>query len=89
MFQVLLNKSRKQLPPKKQQLYDHLPLILPTILVRRTRHAGHCWISKHELINNVLLWTPTHGHTSVGQPARTYISFAQTQDPAQKTCQVR
>ena len=29
--------------------------------------------SKDELISNVLLWTPTHGHTSVGWPAKTYI----------------
>ena len=25
----------------------------------RTRHAGHCWRSKDELIRDVLLWTPT------------------------------
>ena len=24
------------------------------------------------MINNVLLWTPTHGHTSIGWPAKTY-----------------
>ena len=44
-----------------------------TIQVRRTRHAGHCWRSKDELISDVLLWTPTHGCASVGRPARTYI----------------
>ena len=27
--------------------------------------------SKAELISSVLLWTPTHGHNSVGWPART------------------
>ena len=26
-----------------------------------------------ELISNVLLWTPTHGHTSVDRLAKTYI----------------
>ena len=26
-----------------------------------------------ELISDVLLWTPTHGHTSVDQPGKTYI----------------
>ena len=41
--------------------------------VRRTRHAGHCWRSKDELISDVLLWTPTHGCARVGRPARTYI----------------
>ena len=57
------------------------PLILDPYLimlsikevVRRTRHAGHCWRSKDELISDVLLWTPTHGCASVGRPARTYI----------------
>ena len=37
-----------------------------------TRHAGHCW-SRSELISGVLLWTPSHGRTKSGQPARTYI----------------
>ena len=44
-----------------------------TIQVRRTRHAGHCWRSKDELISDVLLWTPTYGCAKVGRPARTYI----------------
>ena len=39
----------------------------------RTRHAGHCWRSRDELISDVLLWTPTHGHAKAGRPARTYI----------------
>ena len=30
------------------------------------------WRRKDELINNVLLWTPTHGHTNVGQSLETY-----------------
>ena len=41
--------------------------------VRRTRHAGHCWRSRDELIRDVLLWTPTHGRAKAGRPARTYI----------------
>ena len=44
-----------------------------TIQVRRTRHAGHCWRSRDELISDVLLWTPTHGHAKAGRPTRTYI----------------
>ena len=47
--------------------------ITKTIQVRRTRHAGHCWRSKDELISDVLLWTPTYGCARVGRPARTYI----------------
>ena len=42
-------------------------------LVRLTRHAGHCRRSRDELIRDVLLWTPTHGHANAGRPARTYI----------------
>ena len=41
--------------PTKQQLYGHLPPIIKTIKVRRTRHAGHCWRSSDELISDVLL----------------------------------
>ena len=59
--------------PTRLQLYGHLPPITKTIQVRRTRHAGHCWRSKDELISDVLLWAPTHGCASVGRPARTYI----------------
>ena len=29
--------------------------------------------SRDELIRDVLLWTPTHGHAKAGRPARTYI----------------
>ena len=58
---------------RDSQLYSHLPPITKTIQVRRTRHAGHCWRSRDELIRDVLLWTPTHGRAKAGQPARTYI----------------
>ena len=54
---AVLNKSWRQ-HPTKQQLYGHLPPISKTIEIRRTRHAGHCWRSKDELISDVLLWTP-------------------------------
>ena len=57
----------------KQQLYGHLPPITKTIQIRRTRHAGHCWRSKDELISDVLLWTSSHGRAKAGRPARTYI----------------
>ena len=49
------------------------PPITKTIEVRRTRHAGHCWRSRDELISDVLLWTPTYGRAKAGRPARTYI----------------
>ena len=59
--------------PTKQQLYGHQPLITKTIKARWTRHAGHCWRSKDELISDVFLWTPSHGRAKAGRPARTYI----------------
>ena len=72
MLWAILNKSWNP-HPTKQQLYDHLPPITKTIKVRWTRHAGHCWRSRDELINDVLLWTPSHGQAKAGRPARTYI----------------
>ena len=72
MLRAILNKSWWQ-HPTKHQLYGQLPPITKTIQVRRTRHAGHCWRSRDELISDVLLWTPTCGRAKAGRPARTYI----------------
>ena len=72
MLQAILNKSWRQ-HATRHQLYGHLPSIMKTIQVRQTRHAGHCWRSRDELINNVLLWTPTYGQAKAGWPAQTYI----------------
>ena len=70
MLLAVLNKSWRQ-HPTKQQLYSHLPPITKTILVRRTRYAGHWWRSKDELISDILQWTPSHGRAKAGRPART------------------
>ena len=72
MLRAILNRSSRQ-NPTRHQLYGHLLLITKTIQVRRTRHAGHCWRSRDELISDVLLWTPTYGRAKAGLPARTYI----------------
>ena len=72
MLRAILNISWRQ-HPTKQQLYGHLPPITKTIKIRRTRHVGHCWRSRDELISDVLLWTPSHGRAKAGRPARTYI----------------
>ena len=32
-------------------------------------------VSKAKLISNILWWTPTYGHTSVGQPGTTYFQL--------------
>ena len=72
MLQAIVNKSWQK-HPTRHQLYGHLPSITKTIQVRRTRHAGHCWRSRDELISDVLLWTPTYGLAKAERPARTYI----------------
>ena len=72
MLRAILNKSWQQ-HPTRHQLYGHLSPITKTIQVRRTRHAGHCWRSRDELIRDVLLWIPTHGRAKAGRPARRYI----------------
>ena len=73
MLRAILNKSWRQHPLKQQQLYGHLTPITKTIKVRRTKHAGHCWRSRDELISDVLLWTPSYGRAKAGWPARTFI----------------
>ena len=70
MLRAILNKSWRQYPTK-QQLYGYLPPITKTI--RWTRHAGHCWRSRDELISDILPWTPSHGWAKAGWPAWTYL----------------
>ena len=72
MLRVILNKSWGR-HPKKQELYGHLQSITKTLKVRGTRHVGHCWRSKDELINDGLQKTPSHGRAKAGRSARTYI----------------
>ena len=72
MLRAILNKSWRQ-HPTKHQLYGHLPPITKTIKVRRTRHAGHCWRSRDELIRDVIPWILSHGRAKAGPPARTNI----------------
>ena len=86
MLRAILNKCWRQ-HPTRHQLYGHLPPITKTIQVRRTRHAGHSWRSRDELISDVLQWTPTYGRAKAGQPARIYIQ--RIRDVALKTCQRR
>ena len=72
MLKAILKKCRQQ-HPTRHQLYGHLPPITKTIQARRTRHAGHCWRSKDDIVSDVLLWTPAYGQSKAGRPARTYI----------------
>ena len=72
MLRAILNKSWLK-HPTRHQLYGHLPPIMKTIQLKRTRHTGHCWRSKDELIIDVLLWTPAYGQAKAGWPAQTCI----------------
>ena len=72
MWRAILNRSWQQ-HPTRRQLYGHQPPITKTIQARRTRHAGHCWRSKDEIVSDVLLWTPAYGQSKAGRPARTFI----------------
>ena len=72
MLRAILNKSWRQ-HPTRHKLYGHLSPIMKTIQVRRTRHAGHRWRSKDEIVSDVLLWTPTYGRAKAGRPDFTYI----------------
>ena len=74
MLQAILNKFWRQ-HPTKQQLHGHIRPITKTIQVRRTRHAGHCWRSKDELISDIRLWTRSHRRAKTERPARTYIQL--------------
>ena len=74
MLRAILNKPWRH-HPTKHQLYGHLPPITKPIKVRLTRHAGHGWRSRDELISDVLLWTPSYSRAKAGQPARTYIQL--------------
>ena len=89
MLRAILNKSWRQ-HPTRHQLYGHLLPITKTLQVRRTRHAGHCWRSKDELINHVLLWTPHMAKQKQDdQLEHTYSIYVRIRDVALKTCQRR
>ena len=89
MLWAILNKSRRQ-HLAKHQLYSHLLPIMKTIKVRRTRHAGHCWRSRDELISDVLLWTPHMAKQKQDdQLEATYSSSVRIWDVVLRTYQKR
>ena len=80
MLLEILNKSWRQ-HPTKQQLYGHLPPITKTIKIRRTKHAGHCWSVRDDLINDVLLGTPSNGRAKQDEQSEpTYCRSVPTLD---------
>ena len=70
-----------------QDYYVLLSPISKSSQVRQTKHAGHCWRSKDELIGDVLQWTHIYGSGSVGRPSRTYINSVWTLDVVWRTYQ--
>ena len=72
MLRAILNSSWQQ-HSTPRQMYSHLPPITKPLQARRTRHAGHYWRSKDEIVSDVLLWTPAYGQSKAGRPARTFI----------------
>ena len=80
---MLRSTSWKQ-HPIRHQLYSQLPPITKTNQVIRTRHAGHCWKSRDELISDVLLWTP--GQKQDDQLEHTYSSYVRIRSVALKIC---
>ena len=89
LLRAILNKSWRQ-HPTKHQLYGHLAPITKTIKVRRTRHAGHCWRSRDELISDVLLWTLHMAEQMQDdQLEPTYNSSVRIRDVDRKTNQKR
>ena len=73
VLRAILNKSWRQHHHKAPTI--RLP-IMKTIQVRRTRHAGHFWRSRDELISDVLLWTPTYGRAKAGRTSLNIHSAA-------------
>ena len=72
MLRAVLNKSWNQ-HPTKEELYGNIPVISEIVRERRTKYAGHCYRSKDELVGDLLLWIPNHGHSGIGRPRRTCI----------------
>ena len=85
MLRAILNKSWWQ-HATRQQLYGHLPPITKTIQVRRTRHAGHCWRSRDELIE---MYSSGPLHMAVqkqdDQHEHTFSSYVRIRDVVLKT----
>ena len=62
------------------QILEAEPYKTPTLgplTFHLTNHPNNmskiCSTTKEKLINDILQWTLTYGHTNIGQPAKTYI----------------
>ena len=78
LFRAALNVSWKQQYLTNRQLYG-------VIQVRRLQFAGHCYRSKNEVVNRVILWEPRHGRRSQGRPAKSYINILAADTGAERS----
>ena len=79
--EIFLNKSWKHYSTRLH-LYDYFLPISQIIQIRFTRRAGRRCRCKNELLNEIIISTITHGHTSVNWRIKTYIHqlFVYTND---------
>ena len=75
LLRTALNVSWRQ-HLTNRQLYGNLPPVTSVIQVRRLQFAGHCYRSKNEVANRVILWEPRHGRRSRGRPAKSYTAVS-------------
>ena len=68
MLRAFLGVSWKEHKTNKE-LYDNLPKITDTLMIRRLRFIGHCCRKKDEVISELLLWEPKHRARKRGRPA--------------------
>ena len=86
MLQAILNRSWGQ-HPTKQQMYSHLPPIMKTIQIRRTRLAGQVGTSSLVMYS----YGPLHmaEQKRGDQLEHTYSSSVRIQGVAPRTCRKR
>ena len=84
LLRTALNVSWRQ-HLTSRQLYGNLPPVSSVIQVRRLQFAGHCYRSKYEVVNRVILWEPRHGRRSKGRPAKSYINILAADTGAERS----
>ena len=84
LLRTALNVSWRQ-HLTNRQLYGNLPPVSSAIQVRRLQFAGHCYRSKNEVVNRVILWEPRHGRRSKGRPAKSYINILAADTGAERS----
>ncbi|XP_072037137.1 uncharacterized protein [Amphiura filiformis] len=71
-----------------KKLYGELPKVTDKIRKRRLQFAGHCLRSTGQVGSDLVLWRPSHGKRSVGQPSKTYVDLL-CEDTGQEPNEIR